>query len=140
MGGGMPAAAWVVKAVTDPAARGGEFYDVPGALLAVCLVVGVLATAYCAGRNWRWTGLLVALSPGLVLAAFINWDLLAMALTMAALAAWAARRPAVAGLLPGLGLGPKVYPRILPVPLFLFCPPPRAVAEFCVDLGARSAA
>src|SRR5260221_8647319 len=110
MGAVMQAAAWVVKPVTDPATRGGEFYDVTVALLAVCLVVGVLATAYCAGRNWRGTGLLVALSPGLGLGAFINWDLLAMALTMAALAAWAARRPVVAALLVLPPPAPRAHP------------------------------
>ena len=36
---------------------------------------------------------MVALSPGLILAAYINWDLFAMALTACGLAAWAARRP-----------------------------------------------
>src|SRR5262245_15733205 len=102
MGAVMEAAAWVVRPAGDPAVRGRDFYDITVALLAVCLVVGVLATAYCAGRARRWTGLLVALAPGLVLAAYINWDLLAMALTMAALAAWAARRPVVAGGMSGL--------------------------------------
>ena len=140
MGAVMQAAAWVVKPVTDPAARGGEFYDVTVALLAVCLVVGVLATAYCAGRNWRWTGLLVALSPGLVLAAFINWDLLAMALTMAALAAWAARRPVVAGLLLGLAVATKFYPVICVVPLFVLCLRAGRLREFWLTAGSAAAA
>ena len=140
MGAVMQAAAWVVKPVTDPAARGREFYDVTVALLAVCLVVGVLATAYCAGRNWRWTGLLVALSPGLVLAAFINWDLLAMALTMAALAAWAARRPVVAGLLLGLAVATKFYPVICVVPLFVLCLRAGRLREFWLTAGSAAAA
>ncbi len=140
MGAVMQAAAWVVKPVTDPATRGGEFYDVTVALLAVCLVVGVLATAYCAGRNWRWTGLLVALSPGLVLAAFINWDLLAMALTMAALAAWAARRPVVAGLLLGLAVATKFYPVICVVPLFVLCLRAGRLREFWLTAGSAAAA
>ena len=140
MGAVMQAAAWVVKPVTDPATRGGEFYDVTVALLAVCLVVGVLATAYCAGRNWRWTGLLVALSPGLVLAAFINWDLLAMALTMAALSAWAARRPVVAGLLLGLAVATKFYPVICVVPLFVLCLRAGRLREFWLTAGSAAAA
>src|SRR5260221_7434382 len=56
MGAVIQAAAWVVKPVTDPAARGGQFYDVTVSLLAVFLVVGVLATAYCAGRDWGGDG------------------------------------------------------------------------------------
>ena len=140
MGAVMQAAAWVAKPVTDPAVRGREFYDVTVALLAVCLVVGVLATAYCAGRTWRWTGLIVALSPGLVLAAFINWDLLAMALTMAALAAWAARRPVVAGLLLGLAVATKFYPVICVVPLFVLCLRAGRLREFWLTAGSAAAA
>ena len=45
MGWMMQAAAWAVHSVTDAYARGKDFYDVTVLLLAVCLVVGVLATA-----------------------------------------------------------------------------------------------
>ena len=38
---------------------------------------------------WDQAALLVALSPGLILAAFVNWDLFAMALAAGGLAAWA---------------------------------------------------
>jgi uncharacterized membrane protein len=109
MGGVMQAAAWAVRGEPDPGIRGREFYDVTVALLSVCLVGGVLATAYCAGRKRRWTGLLVAFAPALILGAFISWDLIAMALSMAALAAWAeaaGRR----GLLLGLAVATKFYP------------------------------
>src|SRR5262245_58815114 len=104
MGEVMQVAAWVVRDVTDPAARGREFSDVTVGLSGLCLVAGVLATAYCAGRTRRWTALLVAFAPALILAAFINWDLIAMAVTMGALAAWAARRPMLAGLLFGIAV------------------------------------
>lgn len=140
MGAVMQAAAWVVGAAGDPAARGREFYDVTVALLSVCLVVGVLATAYCAGRARRWTGLLVALSPGLILAAFINWDLLAMAFTMAALAAWAARRPVAAGVLLGLAVATKFYPVICLVPLFALCLRAGRLREFWLTAGSAAGA
>ncbi len=140
MGAVMEAAAWVVKPVTDPAARGRDFYDVTVALLSVSLVVGVLATAYCAGRARRWTGLLVALAPGLILAAFINWDLLAMAITMTALAAWAARRPVVAGLLLGLAVATKFYPVICLVPLFALCLRTGRLREFWLTAGSAAGA
>ncbi|HEX6930905.1 MAG TPA: glycosyltransferase 87 family protein [Streptosporangiaceae bacterium] len=121
MGAVMQAAAWVVHPAADPGVRGQEFYDVTVALLCVCLVGGVLATAYCAGRSRRWTALLVAFAPALILAAFINWDLIAMGLSMAALAAWAARRNVLAGLLLGLAVATKFYPVICLVPLFALC-------------------
>src|SRR5258708_9863950 len=84
MGAAMQAAAWLVRHVANAGLRGREFYDVTGVLLCLFLVAGVLATAYCAGRSRRWTGLLVAFSPALILAALINWDVIAMALTMLA--------------------------------------------------------
>ncbi len=140
MGGVMQTVAWVVHSETDPATRGREFYDVTVALLSVCLVGGVLATAYCAGRKRRWTGLLVALAPALVLGAFINWDLIAMALSMAALAAWAAKRPVIAGLLLGLAVATKFYPVICLVPLFLLCLRAGRLRQFWLTAGSAVAA
>ena len=122
----MQLAAWAVHSVTDPSARGRDFYYVTIVLLAVCLVAGVLATGYAASRRGEVdagpgpspradggrgdldaglkAALMVALSPGLILAAFINWDLLAMALTAGAMAAWAGRREEFAGVLLGLAV------------------------------------
>ena len=74
------------------AIRGREFFDVTVVLLAVCAVAGVLATARAAGQRAgrRAQALMVALSPALILSAFINWDLIAIALTALGIAAWAA--------------------------------------------------
>jgi len=125
MGWMMEAAAWAVHSVADVAARGKDFYDVTVLLLAVCLIVGVLATAATAYREsddagWK-TALLVALSPGLILSAFVNWDLFAMALAAGGLAAWAARRPWLAGVLLGLAVATKFYPLLFFGALFLLC-------------------
>jgi uncharacterized membrane protein len=125
MGWMMEAAAWAVHSVADAYARGKDFYDVTVLLLAVCLVVGVLATAATANREGDGAGwkaaLMVALSPALILAAYINWDLFAMALTAAGLAAWAARRPWLAGALLGLAVATKFYPLMFFGALFLLC-------------------
>jgi hypothetical protein len=125
MGWMMEAAAWMVHSVADATSRGVDFYYVTVALLAVCLLAGVLATAATASREsdsagWK-SALLVALSPGLVLAAYINWDLFAMALTAGGMAAWAARRPWLAGGLLGLAVATKFYPLLLFGALFLLC-------------------
>src|SRR6202034_3646030 len=98
-GGGVPR-------VAAPYSRGKDFYYVTVVLLAICLVAGVLATAATAhregdGAGWK-AALLVALSPALILAAFINWDLFAMALAAGGLAAWPAARQYLAGVLLGL--------------------------------------
>ena len=133
MGWMMQAAAWAVHSVADAFARGRDFYDVTVLMLAVCLVVGVLATAATAhredivagraaqtGQGWK-AALMVALSPALILAAYINWDLFAMALTACGLAAWAARRPWLAGALLGLAVATKFYPLMFFGVLFLLC-------------------
>ena len=125
MGWMMEAAAWAVHSVADAYARGRDFYDVTVLMLAVCLVVGVLATAATANREGDGAGwkaaLMVALSPGLILAAYINWDLFAMALTACGLAAWAARRPWLSGVLLGLAVATKFYPLMFFGALFLLC-------------------
>jgi uncharacterized membrane protein len=117
----MEGAAWVVRSVPNPYTRGVHYFYVTVALLAVFLIAGVLATAYCAGPSKRWTALLVAFSPALILSAFINWDLVAMGLMMMALAAWAGRRTVLAGILLGLAVATKFYPLVVLWPLFLLC-------------------
>lgn len=140
IGAAMQAVAWVVRPVADPAVRGREFFDVTVALLALFLVAGVLATAYCAGPQRRWTALLVALSPALILGAFINWDLIAMGLMMLALAAWAARRHWLAGVLLGLAVATKFYPVFCLGPLFLLCLRAGRLRAFWVTAGSAAAA
>src|ERR1700722_1593835 len=139
IGAVMQGAAWVVSSVVNPYSRGLRYFDVTVALLAVFLVAGVLATAYCAGPARRWTALLVAFSPALILSAFINWDLIAMGLMMMALAAWAARRPALAGVLLGLAIATKFYPVVLLWPLLLLCLRAGRMRAFGVTLTGAAA-
>jgi len=121
IGAAMEAVAWVVKPISDPSIRGREFFDVTVLLLVVFSLAGTLATAYLAGRSRRWTALGVALAPGLILAAFINWDLIAMGLVALGMAAWAARRMVLAGVLLGLAVATKFYPVLFFGPLLLLC-------------------
>ena len=117
----MEAAAWFVRGVHDAYSAGQDFYYVTVVMLGLCLVAGVLATAYAAGPDRRWQALMVALSPALIVGAYINWDLLAMALTACGMAAWAARKPALAGALLGLAVAAKFYPLLIFGALFLVC-------------------
>ena len=138
MGWMMEAAAWAVRSVADGYSRGRDFYYVSVLLLAVCLLAGVLATAATAhreggGAGWK-AALLLALSPGLILAAYINWDLFAMALTAGGMAAWAARRPWLAGALLGLAVATKFYPLLLFAALFLLCLRAGKLLEFAEAL------
>lgn len=102
--------------------RGMAFFDLTAVALGMFAVLAVLATAYAAGsRRALRAGLMCALAPGLLLAAYINWDLLAVALSALAIAAWAGRRPATAGVLLGLAISAKFYPLVFSWPLVLLC-------------------
>ena len=108
--------------------------------LAACAVATVLATAYLAGPRRRWTALLVALAPGLVLGSFINWDLIAAALTALGMAAWAGRRQVLAGVLLGLAVATKFYPLLFFGPLLLLCLQAGRMRPFAVTAGSAVAA
>jgi Glycosyltransferase family 87 len=139
IGGAMQAVAWLVRNV-DAVIRGREFFDVTAVLLAVCAVAAVLATARAAGPDRRWQALMVALSPALILNAFVNWDLIAMALTALGIAAWAARRGVWAGVLLGLGVATKFYPLVVLGALLLLCLRAGRLRDFAKTLAAAALA
>ncbi len=136
IGGVMQAVAWLVQPISQPYLRGREFFDVTVVLLALFAVAGTLATAYLAGPSRRWTALLVALSPALILASFINWDLIAMGLVALGMAAWAARRLVLAGVLLGLAVATKFYPVVFFGPLLLLCLRAGRMRAFAVTAAA----
>ncbi len=90
-----------------------------GMLMACAAVIAVCVSRTHARRPWD--GLLVALAPAFVLTATINWDLLAGALTAAAMLMWARGRSLAFGILLGLAAAAKLYPVFLLGPLFLLC-------------------
>jgi len=57
--------------------------------------------------------MLVAISPAVWTTGLINWDLLAVALTAAGLAAWKEEKPVWAGLWWGLAVAAKFYPVVI---------------------------
>ncbi|MFN2517501.1 MAG: glycosyltransferase family 87 protein [Jatrophihabitantaceae bacterium] len=88
------------------------FGAVTALLLSACGLMVTAGTAQAARRR-PYDAAIFALSPLLIIHAFSNWDLLAMALTSAALWAWARRHPVLAGTLIGLGAAAKLYPAFL---------------------------
>ncbi|MGI8333360.1 glycosyltransferase family 87 protein [Actinomadura scrupuli] len=116
---------WFVHPAGDAdAVRSGQgmaFYNLTALVLAVLAVATVFAVSYAAGRRSRKAGLMVALSPGLLLAAYINWDLLAVALAALAVTAWSRKRHVSAGVLLGLAISAKFYPVIFLWPFLLLC-------------------
>jgi uncharacterized membrane protein len=125
IGAAMQAAAEVSFLVPEHRTGGQDlavavFFDSTALLLTLAAGVVVGCTALCAGSRPR-DALLVALAPGLLLHAFTNWDLIAVAFAAGALLAWSRRAPRLAGILLGLGAATKLYPILLLVPLGLLC-------------------
>lgn len=115
----MGVAAWLSdKAPIDNAVQ--SYFTVTALLLALCMLVVTWSTFRLAGRR-RWDAAMVALSPLLIVHAFTNWDLLAVALAGAAMVAWQGRRAGLAGVLLGLGTAAKLYPALFFIPLLALC-------------------
>ena len=96
------------------------YFDVNLLLTVACTIGVVIATALTA-RNRPWDAAIVALSPGIVLTATINWDMWAVLLTSLALLAWSRSRLGWAGVLLGLATAAKFYPLLLLGPLLVLC-------------------
>jgi uncharacterized membrane protein len=96
------------------------FFDVTAFWLAVAWLVTVFAVARIARRR-MWDAALVAVSPLVIVHAFTNFDTIATAFATAGLLAWARKKPALAGVLIGLGGAAKLYPLFLLGPLLLLC-------------------
>ncbi|HVE74996.1 MAG TPA: glycosyltransferase 87 family protein [Mycobacteriales bacterium] len=100
--------------------RARRFFDVTAGLMTVfALITGIcLALIH---RRRPWDAALFAVSPGLLFAAFNNWDLAAAGFVALGMLAWARRHPVLAGLAFGLGTATKLYPVVLLIPLGVLC-------------------
>ncbi|AYE93504.1 hypothetical protein C0J29_00410 [Mycobacterium paragordonae] len=94
------------------------FFNFAAFGLALAWLCTVWATAGLAGRR-IWDAALVGASPLLIFQIFTNFDALATAFAMGGLLAWARRKPALAGVLIGLGAAAKLYPLLLLGPLLV---------------------
>ena len=113
----MAVASWLTPSGDEAATW---FFYVNALMLCVCLIVTVVATAMTVRRR-PWDAAMVAVAPGMILCATINWDLLAVALTSVALCLWARRHPLSAGIVLGLAAAAKFYPVMLLGPLLILC-------------------
>lgn len=119
--------AWLVPGEGASHERTVMFFDINAAGILLCWLIVVVATAYTA-RGHSKDALLVAIAPGIILTAYLNWDLWAVMLAALALWAWAAGRPVLTGVLLGLGAAMKLYP------LFFF----GAILVLCLRAGRLS--
>ncbi|WP_425329845.1 glycosyltransferase family 87 protein [Streptomyces alfalfae] len=116
----MEVASWVTPGSGSMPHQEKAYWMVNSAILMVCVAV----VAVCVARTHRrrpWDALLVALSPALALTATINWDLLAVAFTSAAMLMWSRSRALAFGVLLGLATAAKLYPFLLLGPLLILC-------------------
>ncbi len=82
----------------------------------VLLTIAAFVTAFCLYLMVGGRALYFALAPTLLIYAYMNWDLIAVALATAATLAFAKRRDIASGVLLGLGAAAKLYPILLAVP------------------------
>ncbi|MFK0171182.1 glycosyltransferase family 87 protein [Streptomyces sp. NPDC090306] len=116
----MEVAAWLTPGTGSIQGQEQWYWVVNAGMLMVCAAV----IAVCVTRNHArrpWDGLLVALAPAFALTATINWDLLAVALTAAAMLMWSRGRALAFGILLGLATAAKLYPFLLLGPLLVLC-------------------
>ncbi len=88
------------------------YFLVTAVLLFLC---GLGTVFFLAGASpgRPWDAMAFVLSPALLMAGLVNWDLLALLFTAGALWAWARGRPVLAGVMVGLGVATKLYPLFL---------------------------
>lgn len=98
----------------------GAYFTIGAIALGLLYLWAVSCTARIARRR-IWDTAIMCLSPLLVVHAFTNWDLIPIALTAAAMLAWAGKKPVLAGVLIGLGTAAKLYPVLLLGPLLILC-------------------
>ncbi|RZU51036.1 putative membrane protein [Krasilnikovia cinnamomea] len=98
--------------------QGKWFYNV-NAVVLCALAVATAAVLLALRRRRPWDAAIFALSPILFVTATVNWDFLAIGLAMFGLYAWARRRPALAGILLGLGGAAKLWPLFILGPILV---------------------
>lgn len=96
------------------------YFDLSAFWLALAWILAVWALVRLRpGRPWD--AAIAACSPLVAVHAFTNFDLLAVAAATVGMLAWARRRPALAGVVLGVGGAAKLYPLFLLFPLLLLC-------------------
>ena len=123
IGGFMLVASWITSLLLSllPEANASTtFFAVNVVLLFPFLLAAVLATARTV-RARPWDAAMVALAPSVILAATINWDLIAIGLAAIAILMWARERPVLAGVFLGLATAAKFYPLLMLGPLLILC-------------------
>jgi len=113
---------------------GRAFFDLTALVLAGCALATVVMVVRLRRRR-PWDAAMLALAPAVVVTAYVNWDLFAVALATGSLLAWARRRPVLAGVLLGLAVAAKFYPLLFLGPLLLLCLRSKQMQAFWLCTG-----
>lgn len=104
----------------DQVPEGAVYFAVNCIVLGAAWMVAVAIMVKLTG-NRPWDTLLMAASPLVLVHAFTNFDLLSVLPAVAAIALWAHRRPALAGVMIGLGISAKLWPAFIGGAIILLC-------------------
>jgi uncharacterized membrane protein len=111
-----PVGTGVVMGVTGKLVHSdANFFLLTVAILSLAAVVTAIILYRLVGSK----ALYFAVAPTLLLYGFLNWDLLAVGLALAATYAYLSRRDVAAGILLGLGAVVKIYPALFLLPFVL---------------------
>lgn len=115
------------------------YYQITVLLLIALALLAVWAAVRMRPRR-PFDAAMIAAAPAMVFTAYVNWDLLPVALCTLAVYAWSQRHPGWAGILIGLGVAAKLYPLFLLGPLLLLCWRHRRLAAFAWTAGSAALA
>jgi uncharacterized membrane protein len=123
-----------------PGINQGKWFYNANALVLSALAVATAGVMLALRRRRPWDVAIFALSPVLFITATINWDFLAIGFAAFGLYAWAKRRPALAGVLLGLGAAAKLWPIFVLGPMLLLAFRARRVRAALTTFGCAAVA
>lgn len=110
------------------------FFDLNAVVLSV-LGVGAVAAVMALRRSRPWDAMMLAAAPAIIWTATVNWDLLAVSLSVFFLLAFGRKAFIWAGIFLGLAVAAKFYPLLFAGPMLLLCLRTRKWAETMLTLG-----
>lgn len=132
--------AWLWETLGFPdTALAGINFGVSAFFLALLWMVSCALVVNLTGRR-TWDGLLMALSPVVIVHAFTNYDSLSIFFALAGITLWARQRPAWAGVFLGLGVAAKLWPIFVLGAVILLCLRLRAWLVLARVVGAAALA
>lgn len=106
---------WVVKQLTPggSALATQQVYFAIGTVVIVLLIALITVATASMVRDTPWLAAHVALSPVLITAALVSFDVLGVALATVGMALWARKHPAAAGICLGAAVMARTYPLVI---------------------------